>query len=115
AANPAQVDVHRADRTPAHRDAGGGAIVGDGIDDLARILQTRVDDLHRRHHIFGGAQYVGETGAGALQTFAHDEGEFDFHARLAIIGVLHLGAVGNDLVVQNVTVIRLVDHRGDRK
>ena len=59
AADPAQVDVHRADRTSAHRDAGGGAVVGDGVDDLARVLQARIDDLHRRHDIFGGAQHVG--------------------------------------------------------
>ena len=112
AADPAQIDVHRSDRPPAHGDAGGGAVVGNGVDDLARILDTRVDDLHRRHDIFGGAQHVGQADARTLQALAHDEGEFDLDARLAVVGVLHLGAVGNHLVVEDVAVIRLVDHGG---
>ncbi len=32
AADPAQVDIQRTDRAAAKRDAGGGAIVGDGVE-----------------------------------------------------------------------------------
>src|SRR6516164_1066176 len=38
AADPAQVDVERTDRTAADHDAGGGAVVGDSIENLARVL-----------------------------------------------------------------------------
>src|SRR5689334_11634231 len=44
-ADPSQVDVERADRPPAHSDAGSRAVVRYGVDDLARILDARVDDL----------------------------------------------------------------------
>ena len=102
----------RADRTAAHHDAGGGAIVGDGVEDLARVLQARIDDLHRRHHIFGGAQHVGQPDAGALQRLAKHESEFDLDPRHAVIGVLDLGAVGDHHVVEQMAIIRLVDLRG---
>src|SRR5262245_17363970 len=36
---PAQIDIHRSNRSPAHRDAGRGAVVRNCIDDLALILQ----------------------------------------------------------------------------
>jgi hypothetical protein len=47
-----------------------------------------------------------------LQALAHDEGKLDLDARLAIVGVLHLGAVADHLVVEDIAVVRLVDHRG---
>jgi hypothetical protein len=74
------------------------------------ILDAGVDDLDRRHDIFGGAQHVGEADARSLQALSHDEGEFDLDPRLAEIGMLHLGAVGDHLVVEDITVVRLVDH-----
>src|SRR5712691_8010963 len=43
AADPAQVHVERADRPAADHDAGGGAVVGDGVEDLARIHDAGVD------------------------------------------------------------------------
>src|SRR5262249_20319745 len=49
AANPAQVDLHRPDRATAHGDAGGGAVVRDGVEDFARVLEAGIDDLERRH------------------------------------------------------------------
>lgn len=69
AADPAQVDVHRADWASAQRN--------------------------------GGAQNIGKTDTGALQTFAHDEGEFDLDAGLAVVRVLRLGAVADHLVVED--------------
>jgi hypothetical protein len=111
AADPAQIDVHRPDRPATKGNAGGGAIVGNGIDDLAHILQTRIDDFDRRHDIFRGAQHVGDADARPDQPLAHDESEFDLNARLAIVGVIHLGAVGDHLVVENKAEIRFVDHR----
>ena len=66
AADPAQVDVQRADRPAADHDAGGGAVVRDRVEDLARVLQARIDDLDRRHDIFGRAQHVGQADARAL-------------------------------------------------
>ena len=111
AAHPAQIDVERADRPAAHRNAGGRAIVRNGIDNLARVLDPRVDDLDRRHHVFGGAQDIGETDTGALQLLAHDEGELHLHTGLAVVGVLHLGAIGDQLIVEDVTVVGFVDHR----
>ncbi len=78
---------------------------------LALILQARIDDLDRRDDVFGGAQHVGETDARPEQALAHDEGEFDLDPRLAVVGVFHLGAVGDHLVVKDEAEIRLVDHR----
>ena len=112
AADPAQIDIHRSDRPPAHGDAGGGAVVGDGVDDLARIDQARIDDLHRRHHVFGGAQHVGQADARPHQPLAEDEGELHLDPRLAVIRMRHLGAVADHLVVEDIAVVRLVDHRG---
>ena len=60
AADPAQIDVQRSDRPAADDDAGGGAVVGHGVENLARVLQPRIDDLDRRHDIFGRAQHVGQ-------------------------------------------------------
>ena len=97
---------------PPKRDAGGGAVVGDGVENLARILQTRIDDLDRRDDVFGRAQHVGQADARTLQALAHDEGQFDLDARLAVIGMQDLGAVADHLVVEDIAVIRLVDHRG---
>src|SRR5262245_10821726 len=85
AADPAQVDVHRADRTAADRDAGGSAVVGDGVEDLALILDTGIDDLDRRHDIFGGAQYLGQADAGPPERLAEHEGELDLDPRPAEI------------------------------
>src|SRR5579872_5763446 len=61
AAHPAQVDVERTDRAPAHGNAGSRTIVGNSVNDLALILQPRIDDLDRRHNVFGGAQDLGKT------------------------------------------------------
>ena len=83
AADPAQVDVHRTDRPAADHDAGRGAVVGDGVEDLARVLQARVDDLDRRHHVFGRAQHVRQADARALQLLAEDEGQLDLDPRPA--------------------------------
>src|SRR5712692_3444171 len=62
-----QVHVHRTDRTAADHDAGGGAVVRHGIEDLARVLQARIHDLDRRHHVFGRPQHLGQTDAGTLE------------------------------------------------
>ena len=53
AADPAQIDIERTDRAATDHDAGSRAVVGDGVENLARILQTGIDDLDRRHDIFG--------------------------------------------------------------
>ena len=112
AADPAQVDVERADRPAADDDAGGGAVVGYGVENLARILQPRIDDLDRRHDIFGGAQHVRQPDAGAAQRLAENEGELDLDPRQAIILMRDAAAVGDHHVVEQVAVIRLVDLRG---
>ncbi len=111
AADPAQIDVQWSDRTAAERDAGRGAVVCDGVENLALILNAGVDDLDRRDDIFGGAQHVSEPNARAEQPLAHDESQFDLDPRFAVIGVLHLGAVGDHLVVEDEAEIRLIDHR----
>src|ERR1700722_1790801 len=67
AADPAQVDVHRPDRAAADHNDGGGAVVRHRVEYLARILQPGIDDLERRHDIFGGAQHVGQADAGTLE------------------------------------------------
>ena len=66
AADPAQIDSERPDRPAADDDAGSGAVVGNGVENLARILQSRIDDLERRHDIFGGAQHIGQPDAGPV-------------------------------------------------
>src|SRR5215831_13601206 len=83
AADPAQVDLERPDRPPADHDAGGGAVVGHRVEDLALVLDARVDDLDRRYHAFGGAQHVGQADARALQRLAEDEGELYLDPRTA--------------------------------
>ena len=67
AADPAQVDVHRPNRPPAGDDAGRGAVVGNRVEDLARVLHAGIDDLERGDHVFGGAQHVGQANPGALE------------------------------------------------
>src|SRR6202451_433597 len=94
AAAPAKVAPHRPDCPAADNDAGGGAVVRHRVEYFARILQPRIDDLQRRHDIFGGAQHVGQAHAGTFERLAHDEGELDLDARQAEILVLHAGAVG---------------------
>jgi hypothetical protein len=47
APHPAQIDIHRSNWPPAHRDAGRGAVIRNCIDDLALILQARIDDFDR--------------------------------------------------------------------
>ena len=97
---------------PPDDDAGGGAVVGDGVEDLALVLEAGVDDLERRHHVFGRAQHVGQPDAGPLEPLAEHEGELDLDAGQAEILVRHLGAVGDHHVVEQVAVIRLVDLGG---
>ena len=65
-ADPAQVDVHRADRPPADHDAGRRAIVRDRVEDFSRIDETRIDDFDGGHDIFGRAQHVGQADARPL-------------------------------------------------
>ena len=98
-----------ADRPAAHDDARGGAIVGDGVGDLARVLDAGVDDFERRDHIFGGAQHVGEADARALERLAHHECKLDLDARQAEILMRHLGAVGDHHRIEQMAVIGLVD------
>ena len=107
----AQIDIHRPDRPSAHGNAGGGAIVGNRIDDLALILNPRIDDLDRRNDVFGRTQHIGQPDAWTLQLLAHDERKLDLDARLAVVGVFHLRAIGDQLIVEDVAIIRLVDHR----
>src|SRR5215510_2071709 len=111
AADPAQVDLHGSDRPAADHDAGGGAIVGDGVKNLARVLDARVDDLDGRNHVFGRAQHIGQPDAGAFQRLAEHEGQLDLHPRPAVIGVLNLGTVGDHHVVEQVPIVGLVDLR----
>src|SRR5213080_1297824 len=47
AADPTQVDIERLHRPAADDDAGRRAIIGHRIENLARVLQTRIDDLDR--------------------------------------------------------------------
>ena len=102
----------RPDRPAADHDAGGRAVVRDRVEDLALVLQARVDDLDRRHDVFGRAQHVGQADARALERLAHDEGELDLDPRPAIVRVRNLGAVGDHHVVEQVPVVGLVDLRG---
>src|SRR6266853_1622859 len=59
AADPAQVDVKRLNRPTANDDSGCRAIIGDGIENPARILQARVDYLDRGYDVFGRTQHLG--------------------------------------------------------
>ena len=112
AADPAQVDVERPDRPTTDDDPGRRAIVGDRVENLARVLQARIDDLDRGNDVFGRAQNLGEADARSLQRLAHDEGELDLDPRPAIVLVRNLGAIRDHHVVEEVPVIRLVDLRG---
>src|SRR5262249_32627041 len=111
APDPAQVDIHRTDRPATHYDACRRPVVRDCIDDLALVLNTRVDNLDCRNHVFRCTQYVGQTNARAHQPLAHDESELDFNPRLTVISVLHFGTVSNQLIVENVAIVGLIDHR----
>ena len=112
AADPAQIDVERADRPAADRDAGGGAVVGDGVENLARVLQARVDDFDRRHDVFGGAQHLGQADAGAAQPLAQDEGELDLDTRQADNSHAARGRRRRSSCCREMAVIGLVDLRG---
>src|SRR5436190_929829 len=81
AAHPAQVDIERADWATADYDPSRGAVVGDRVDNLARVLQASVDDFDRRHDIFSGAQDLGKADARTAQRFAENERQFDLDAR----------------------------------
>ena len=111
AADPAQIEVERLDRPPADHQPRRGAVVGDRVENLARILHARVDQLHRRHDIFGGAHHLHHADARTLERLVEDEHQFDLDARRAVIRVVHLGAVGHHHGVEEMTVIRLVDLR----
>ncbi len=111
AAGPAQVHFHRTDRAAADDDSGRGAVVGDGVENLARVDDTRIDDLHRGYHVLGRAQHVGEPDSGAFQGLAENEGELDLDARHAVVRVRHLRAVRNHHIVEQVSVVGLVDLR----
>ncbi len=101
----------RADRPAADHDPGGGTIVRDRVENLARVLQPRIDDLDRRHDIFGGAQHIGQPDAWATQRLAKHEGKFDFDTRHAIILVRNAGAVSDHHAVEEMAIIGLVDLR----
>src|SRR5262249_21138259 len=73
AADPAQVDVKRTNRAAADDNSGGCTIIRNRIEDLARVLQPRVDDLYCRYHVFGRAQHLGKTDTGPFEGLAHDE------------------------------------------
>src|SRR6201981_2760576 len=60
AADPAQIDIERTDRPAADHDAGGSAVVGNGVENLARVLQARIDDFDFWHAIFGGGHTYGQ-------------------------------------------------------
>src|SRR5262249_61270647 len=53
AADPAQVDVERPHRPTAADDAGRRPIVGNRVENLARVLQARIDDLYLVNYVFG--------------------------------------------------------------
>src|SRR5204863_9711143 len=108
----AQVDIERADWATADYDPSRGAVVGDRVDNLARVLQASVDDFDRRHDIFSGAQDLGKADARTAQRFAENERQFDLDARQTIIFVRNAGAVGDHHAVEEMPIIRLVDLRG---
>src|ERR1044071_2734004 len=72
-AGPAQVHFHRADRAAADDDARRGAVIGNGVEDLARVDVARIDDLHRGYHVLGRVQHVGEPNTRAFQGPAENE------------------------------------------
>src|SRR5689334_837467 len=98
AADPTQIDIHRTDRTTAHRNTGSGAVIRNSVDDLALILEARVNDLDRRDHVLGRPQNVSKTDARTLQRLAHDESELHLDPWLAVMRMFDLGAIGNELV-----------------
>ncbi len=87
-------------------------IVGDRVENLARVLQARIDDLDRGNDVFGGAQDLGKPRARALQRHTQNEGKLDLDPRPAIVLVRNFGAVRDHHVIEQVPVIRLVDLRG---
>jgi hypothetical protein len=76
------------------------AIVGHRVEDPARILQPRVNDLDRGNDVLGRAQHLGKPDARPLERLAHDEGELDLDPRPAIILVRNFRAVRDHHVVE---------------
>src|SRR5262245_21744001 len=109
--DPAQIHIHGPDRSAADHNARGGAVVCDRVKDLARVLYAGVYDFERRHYVFGGAQHIRDADAWPLERFAKNEGELDLDSRRAIVGMGHLGAIGDHHIVKQMTVVRLVDLR----
>jgi hypothetical protein len=89
-----------------------GTVVGDGVEDLAGVLDPGIDDFQGWNHILGCAQNVGETHTGTLKGFAKQEGELNLNARYAVVGVNNLRTIVEHHVVEQVPVVRLIYLRG---
>jgi hypothetical protein len=83
-ADPADIDVHWADRPAADDDRAKGGVVGDRVGDRTRNFGSIVDDLERGDDVFGRPHHVVDTLAGPTEVFAHNEGQFDLKTRLTV-------------------------------
>src|SRR3954468_5846878 len=94
-ADPAQIDLHRANRAAANHDAGGSAVIRDRVENLAWIDEPRVDDLDGRNDVLDRAQHIGQADAWTFHLRAKNEAEPDPDARRAVVRVWALGAIGD--------------------
>src|SRR5579863_1523163 len=76
-ADPADIDVHWADRPAADDDRAEGGVIGDRVGDRARDLGSVVDDFESRHDIFGRPHHIKDALARPFEVFGHDKSQFD--------------------------------------
>src|SRR5690554_326375 len=119
ATGPAQVDIHRLDRTTAHDDTGVGGVVGDGVVHLAGVAGFRIgaqaasgDQLQGGDNVVGGVDDIKDGNVFTEQRLVQYKSQFDFDTRVKEVGGLDGSAIFKQHVVQQHTVIRLVDIGG---
>ena len=117
--NPPEVGIKGAKRTSAGHQRSPRGIIGYGIEDLARglcfrinLLDSRVDDLDRWRNIVGCVQHVEDGAIWALKRLSENEREFHFQARHDEALGWNAGAIGEEHVVEQYSVIGLADIRG---
>jgi hypothetical protein len=106
-ADPSQIDIHRPHRPAAQNNGAVGRIIGDGVDDGAGHFRPVVDDFQRGRHVLGGAQYIVNAAASALQIFTHDKGEFGFQPRFYERSGRDPGPIIVEGIVENDAVVWL--------
>src|SRR5690606_30533114 len=107
--DPAQVDVHGPDYAAAQHNGGGCRVVGNVVDDAARILASAVDQFEGGLHIFRGVEHIEQGYARSLQGFGQYEGQLDLYAGHDAPPGVDRVAVVVEHIIEQVPVVGLID------